>query len=135
MRWLTLTLILSPLVFAQAVTVAQKLTDMYVDMAHVQVYDLWNADPVEDALEVARSESPYLLLPDRVVPAPIPPYTSIEDGECWVNSIEIRLLDGFSDTGSYDAQKANAVLRLYAYTFNGVLMRELELIGKTTCDR
>ena len=120
---------------AQSATVAEKMLDMYDEMAHVEIQDPWSADPLEDAIRVARSETPYLLLPNVIVPAPIPPYKSLEAANCWIDSVEIRLLDGFTDSGGYEFQKKGAVLALYAHYFNGYVMRELESSGKSQCKR
>ena len=103
------------------------------DPIEVDLGDPWNADPVTDASEVAESDSPYLLQLHVLGPASIPPYTTIDEASCWTKSIEVRLLNGFSDVGGFEPQRQNAVLRLYAHYFNGHLMQRLKELGKSDC--
>jgi len=101
--------------------------------AGVDLADPWNADPIADAIHVAESDLPYLLQPHVFGPPSIPPYKTMDEASCWINSVEVRLLNGFSDISGFESQKRNAVLGLYAHYFNGRVMRHLRELGKSVC--
>ena len=100
----------------------------------VELSDPWRADPMIDAIEVIEQGEPYLLQLEILGEQPIPGIRPKDSHDCWVSSIEVRRLTGFSDTPGYRARTMNAVLRIYGEMFNYSIVRELTSRGSSPCD-
>jgi hypothetical protein len=100
----------------------------------VELYDPWRADPMVDAIVMIDEETPYLLQLEIFGEQPIPGIRPKDKHDCWVSSMEVRRLTGFSDTRGYRAETMNAVLQIYGRIFNYYMIRELTRRGMSPCD-
>ncbi len=119
------------LLFFLLTSAAYSLAD---EQKVVELYDPWRADPVVDAIVMIDEGQPYLLQLEVLGDQPIPGIRPESQYDCWISSLEIRRLTGFSDVPDYQGRTMSAVLRIYGEMFNYNMIRELTSRGISPCD-
>ena len=99
----------------------------------ISLENIYKANPWKDADIAFDLGKPYIIKPHSMSPQ-LPPIENREKWKCWEDNIEIKILNGFTDSMTgYETVRDNVLLFSYAKHFNMRMMRKLLREGRVEC--